>query len=431
MNVMTKEPAGERLADRLVAENFGVRKGILTIAGIPVDELARLYGTPFFAYDADLMRGNFKRLTMAVIGFAEVYLSLKSNPRPEIARVFQEMGAGVEIASIGEFRCAREAGYDASRIVFAGPGKGRHELEDVIAAGIGEIHLETFEEIEHVASIAESVGRPVPVSIRVNPEASARGGAMRMGGKPTAFGFDEEILPAVVATIRRHAGLDLQGVHLFAGTQILSADVLRAQWQHGLGVAAEVARLMGKPMRTIDLGGGLGVPYYAADEALDLDATAKSVPELIARKQADPLLREARIILEPGRYLMATAGVYVMQVRSSKMSRGTRFLITDGGMHHHLAASGNLGQTIKRDYPIVPASRMNDPDRSEATIVGPLCTPLDTLGRNTPMPEVDQGDLIAILQSGAYGATASPANFLSHAPAAEILIDAGAHSRIA
>ena len=430
MNMMWKPPAGPRLVDCLVADHFGVKDGVLSIAGIPVDDLARIYGTPFFAYDADIMRANYKRLTKAVHGFAEVYYSIKCNPRAEVAAVFHEQGAGLEIASIGEFRSARKARCEPSRIIFAGPGKSPEELSEAITAGIGEIHLESFEEIEHVAAIAATTGRTVPVSIRVNPEAVAQGGAMRMGGKPTAFGFDEEILPDVIAAIGRHEQLDLHGVHLFAGTQILKADVLTTQWRHGLAVAAKVARLAGKPLKTIDLGGGLGVPYHAAETYLDVVAVSQAVPDLIALKNSDPLLRDANVILEPGRYLMANAGIYVMQVRASKMSRGKRFLVTDGGMHHHLAASGNLGQTIKRDYPIVPAGNMDDIELSEASIVGPLCTPLDTLGRNTQMPELKQGDLIAILQSGAYGATASPSGFLSHAPATEILLDAGRHQSI-
>jgi diaminopimelate decarboxylase len=253
---------------------------------------------------------------------------------------------------------------------------------------------------------------------------------MRMGGKPAAFGFDEEIIEDVLAAIAGQDTLHLNGVHMFAGTQILKADVLLGQWRHGLMVARRVAELAGGPIATIDLGGGLGVPYHDGDSELDLAAVAAGVPALVEMKQADPLLKDTHIILEPGRYLTANAGLYVMAVRAVKHSRGQRFIVTDGGMHHHLAASGNLGQVIKRDYPIVAASRMAATELAEAHVVGPLCTPLDTLGRQTQLPEVVAGDLIAVLQSGAYGVTASPVHFLSHPMPVEVMVEDGVYRAV-
>ncbi|MBV1695425.1 MAG: type III PLP-dependent enzyme, partial [Hyphomicrobiales bacterium] len=263
------------------------------------------------------------------------------------------------------------------------------------------------------------------IAIRVNPAAGASGGAMRMGGKPTAFGFDEEVIPEVLTAVASEDALDLDGVHLFAGTQILDAKVLLAQWDHGLRISADVARLIGRPLGSIDLGGGLGIPYHDGDASLDLAAVRQGLPALIARRADDPLLRNATIVLEPGRYLVGPAGIYVMSVNAVKTSRGQRFVICDGGMHHHLAASGNLGQVVKRDFPIVAATKLDEDAPAPATVVGPLCTPLDTLGRSTQLPRLAAGDLVAVLQSGAYGLTASPAEFLSHPMPAEVLIDGG------
>jgi diaminopimelate decarboxylase len=418
------------LRDRLVDRVFGTADGVLTIGDVKVTDLAREYGTPFYAYDAAVMRHNYKALSDAVAGFAEVYYSIKANPAPEVAAIFHDLGAGLEIASLNEFDRARTAGCAPERIIFAGPGKGQHELAATVEAGVGEIHLESFEEAEHVARLGERFGRKVAVAVRVNPVAGAQGGAMRMGGKPTAFGFDEEDLAEVVARIEAFDALDLQGVHLFAGTQILKASVLVSQWRHGLDVARTVADLTGRPMKSIDLGGGLGVPYHEGDGEIDLAELKASVRDLIAEKAADPRVADAHVVLEPGRFLTANAGAYVLGVRAVKHSRGQRFIVTDGGMHHHLAASGNLGQVIKRDYPLVAADKMDAPDRLQANVVGPLCTPLDTLGRQTELPEVAQGNLIAVLQSGAYGLSASPVNFLSHPLAAEVMVDGGAHRRI-
>jgi len=425
------DTAKATLAESLVAENFAVIDGELAIGGVRASELASAYGSPLFAYDAGLMRANYRRLSAAVEGFADVYYSIKANPNPAIARLFVSEGAGLEIASGAEFLKARAAGCAPERMLFAGPGKGEDELALTLEAGLGEIHLESFEEIETVGAIAQRLQRCVRVAIRINPVAAVQGGAMRMGGKPAAFGFDEEIIDDVLAAISAHAYLDVTGVHLFAGTQILKADVLHAQWGHAIALAKDVAARIGRPLKTIDLGGGLGVPYHGGDQALDLDAVSAGIPALRAALDADALVRDAHVILEPGRYLTANAGVYLMSVRAVKESRGSRFLICDGGMHHHLAASGNLGQVVKRDYPLVAASRMNAGDATQAFVVGPLCTPLDTLGRQTPMPgPMAAGDLVAVLQSGAYGLSASPTGFLSHPMPAEVLVENAAHTAI-
>jgi diaminopimelate decarboxylase len=415
----------QSLTDRLVAGQFGTEGPDLLIGGIPARALAERFGTPLFAYDAALIRASYRALAAALEGFAGIHYSIKANPNPAVVRVLHTEGAGIEIASLGEFRAALAAGVDPAQILFAGPGKRRSELEAVIAAGIGEIHLESREEMAHAGAIGAALGRRVAVAIRVNPVAEAQGGAMRMGGKAAPFGFDEEDLEAVVDAVAASPHLDLTGVHLFAGTQILDAAVLLGQWRHGLTVASRAAARLGRPLRTIDLGGGLGIPYFAGDGTLDLTAVKAGVPELAAQKAADPLIRDAHVLVEPGRYLVGGSGVYLASVLAAKVSRGQRFLVVDGGMHHHLAASGNLGQVIKRDYPVVPASRMGASSAGPASVVGPLCTPLDTLARKVEMPAMAEGDLVAVLQSGAYGPTASPVGFLSHPAPAEVLVDGG------
>lgn len=430
MTGKSKASDAPSLTDALLDDGYHVRGGVLQIGGVDLTELAATYGTPFYVYDLGLLRRNYRRLAGAVDGFADIFYSVKANPRCAVAKTFVEAGAGLEIASKGELQVALNAGCDPDRIVFAGPGKGGDELEFAVSSGIGEIHLETFEEIDAVAKLGANIGKFVPVSIRVNPAAAAQGGAMRMGGKPTAFGFDEEMLAEVARKVEANNHLKLQGLHMFAGTQILKADVLLNQWAYGLDLAGRLADLLNRPLKTIDLGGGLGAPYHQGDTALDLETIASGVSDLRAKKAENPLIKDANIILEPGRFLTANAGLYVMSVRAVKESRGERFIVTDGGMHHHLAASGNLGQVIKRDYPIVAATRMNERDRAQGHVVGPLCTPLDTLGRQTTLPKVAPGDLIAVMQSGAYGYSASPINFLSHPAPPEIIVDDGAHHRI-
>jgi diaminopimelate decarboxylase len=408
-----------------VAEHFAVAGPDLLIGGVPAREIAAAAGTPVYVYDGGVMRRAYRALARTLQGFAVIHYSVKANPAPAVIRLFLEEGAGVEIASIGEYRLARFAGAPPDRMLFAGPAKRPRELEEVIAAGIAEIHLESYEEIERVAAVGRRSRSAIAAAIRVNPVAAAQAGAMRMGGKPTAFGFDEEDLDKAVAAVMKAGQIELTGVHLFAGTQILDAEALVAQWRHGLGVAAKVAARIQRPLKTIDLGGGLGIPYFPGEQPLDLTRVASALPELEALRRADPLLASARVVVEPGRYLAGPAGVYVAQVNSVKRSRGTRFVVTDGGMHHHLAASGNLGQVIKRDYPVVAPAKMDAAARAPATVCGPLCTPLDTIARSARLPELAAGDLIAILQSGAYGLTASPGRFLSHPAPAEVLVEDG------
>jgi diaminopimelate decarboxylase len=412
--------SGADLAAGLLAEHFEVQEGELRIGGVAVSELAQRFGTPLFVYDAGVMRRSYRRLRDALQGFAAIHYSVKANPAVPVISLFLEEGAGVEIASIGEYRRARTAGARPEQILFAGPGKRKAELAEAVAEGIGEIHVETLEEITRLEAIGAALGRRLDVALRVNPVAAVQGGAMRMGGKPSAFGFDEESLDEVLAVVASCPHLELVGLHLFAGTQVLDAAVLLAQWEHGLALARDVSQRVGRQLSTVDLGGGLGIPYFQGDTVLDLGAVAAGVPALARTVPAG-----TRVVVEPGRYLAGPSGVYVMAVNAIKRSRGQSFVVTDGGMHHHLAASGNLGQVIKRDYPIVAPTRIFEPVAPPVSVVGPLCTPLDTLGRAVALPALATDELIAVLQSGAYGPTASPVGFLSHPGPAEVLVEDG------
>lgn len=414
------------LAHRLLTESFAVNaNGSLTIEGLCVTDLAQEHGSPLFIYSAARMRQSLAAIRAATLNRADLFFSIKANPHPAVVKVFHEAGAGAEIASGAEYEAARRAGVPPDRIVFAGPGKSSEELSHVIARGIDEIHVEAFDELERLAHIATEQQTRVSISIRINPVESAQGGSMRMGGKAIQFGIDEEQLELVLDRYKQHDWLDIAGIHLFAGTQILDAQVLLKQWSHGLELAKRVARLLGRPLRTIDLGGGLGIPCFGKEAPLDLALIEAGAPALFASITDEPLLANTRIILEPGRFLAGPAGVYITRVVSMKQSRGEWFAVTNGGMHHHLAASGNLGQIIKRDFPLLLANHVASPHDQKVTVVGPLCTPLDTYGRKTPLPMPQVGDLVAVMQSGAYGLSASPVGFLSQPMAAEVLIDGG------
>jgi len=267
--------------------------------------------------------------------------------------------------------------------------------------------------------------RRVKISLRVNPSAAVAGGGMRMGGKPVAFGMDEDQLDAIVAELRSEPNLDIVGLHLFMGTQILDHTILLQQYTAGLEIAKHLTTLIGRPLETIDFGGGLGIPYFAHEQRLDLDALRVELADWVRSLQGDETFAQTRFLVEPGRFLVAEAGLYVVRVSDVKTSRGKKFAIVDGGMHHHLAASGNLGQTIKRNFPVAVLNKLSQPATEVVEVVGPLCTPLDVLARGIVLPPLEVGDLIGVFQSGAYARSASPLGFLSRQAPAEVAVRGG------
>ncbi len=405
-----------------IEESFAAHGGELLIGKVAATHLAKEFGTPLFVYDQQIMRRQWERLRTTFPDFA-IYYSVKANPNLNLLTFFLAQGAGLEIASAGELQLARKAGCPADGMLFAGPGKTPAELELAIRQGVGEIHAESLLELARIASIATRLHRLVPVAIRVNPEADVQGGAMRMGGKPAPFGIDEESLDAAVEYAVGQEAIEFRGIHLFIGTQILDAEVLLAQYRKGLRIAGKVAERIGRPIHSLDFGGGLGVSYFPNEHGLDMARLAAGIAELATEVRNDLTFVGTRFMIEPGRYLIAEAGVYLTTVLDVKRSRGKKFVILDGGMNHHLAASGNLGQTIKRNFPMAIANKWGRSDSEVVEVVGPLCTPLDTLGRSVELPCPEPGDLLAIFQSGAYARTASPLGFLSHPAPPEVMVD--------
>jgi diaminopimelate decarboxylase len=414
----------------IIERRFPESREELIVGGVPVSVLASTYQTPLFVYDRSAIDAQLDALRAALPSRFTVFYSIKANPNLTVVKHLLGRGCGMEIASLGEFQTAIASGCAAKSILFAGPGKTEAELEYVLAHGIGEIHIESLLEVRRLGSIARRLGVRARAAIRVNPSGEAEGGAMRMGGKPAPFGVDEEILEQVIDAVRAEHALEWSGLHFFTGTQILDADILIGQYRHGLGIARRAAQYAGRPPATVDFGGGLGIPYFAHEQQLDLSRVREGLAALFAEIEQDPTFAQTHFLVEPGRFLTAECGVYIASVTDVKVSRGKRFVIVDGGMNHHLAASGNLGQTIKRNYPVAILNKLNSAMAEVADVVGPLCTPLDTLARNVELPAVVVGDLFGIFQSGAYGRSASPLGFLSHPPPPEVWVDAGTHSAV-
>jgi diaminopimelate decarboxylase len=395
----------------------------LHIGKVPVSTIAVKYGTPLFIYDRHVLDQKWILLRGAFPPEFAISYSVKANPNRTILRYFLSKGCGLEIASGGELHQALKAGCPPDQIVFAGPGKTQAELEFALAQGIGEIHVESLLEVDRISTICRRLGLRGQIALRINPSGEAQGGAQRMGGKPAPFGMDEECLDIVLDRVLSEPAIEFRGIHIFSGTQILDHAILINQYRHGMEIARRVAARLQRPLKSINLGGGFGILYFSHEQELDMEALGQGLAELMAEVKDEPLFSGTKFMVEPGRFLVGEAGVYVTRINDIKVSRGKKFLIVDGGMHHHLAASGNLGQTIKRNYPIAVLNKLTFSPEEKVDVVGPLCTPLDVLGRAVVLPKAEVGDLIGVFQSGAYARTASPLGFLSHPAPPEIWVE--------
>lgn len=412
----------------IVASYYPDSERELVVGGTRVSKLAAEYGTPLYIYDASAIDKKWEWLRAAMPPCVSICYSVKANPLQVVLKHFLKKQAGLEIASAGEYCQVLKAGCSPEHIIFAGPGKTDAELETVLRHGIGEIHLESLQEAKRLNLAAQNLAKQVAVGIRVNPGGEAEGGAMRMGGRSAAFGIDEEAVSEFVRELAGLSALRIQGIHLFTGTQILDYRVLANQYSKGLQIARAVARQLGRPLQTLDFGGGLGIPYFLPEAELDMHSLKGALAPLFEAAQREPLFAGTQFLIEPGRYLVGEAGIYITRVTDIKVSRGKTFVILDGGMNHHLAASGNLGQTIKRNYPVALLGKLKQTPAAQAfELAGPLCTPLDILARNVQLPEPEIGDLLGVFQSGAYGRSASPLGFLSHAAPAEVWVENGRH----
>ncbi|OPZ02912.1 MAG: L-glutamyl-(BtrI acyl-carrier protein) decarboxylase [Alphaproteobacteria bacterium ADurb.BinA305] len=358
------------------------------------------------------------QLRAALPAAVKLHYAMKANPMPAVVGLMAGLVDGIDVASAGELKVALDAGAHPAEISFAGPGKRDPELRQAVASRV-LVNVESLRELAVLGAASRELGLPARVAVRVNPDFELKGSGMKMGGGPKQFGIDVEQLPEVFARIAAE-GLQFEGFHLFAGSQNLRAEAIVEAQRKSFELALRLAAHAPAPVRTLNLGGGFGIPYFPGEQALDLTPIAAGLADIVA--EAAQALPEARIVLELGRYLVGEAGVYVCRITDIKVSRGHTYLVTDGGLHHHLSASGNFGQVIRKNYPVAIGNRMDAPPAGEpASVVGPLCTPLDVIADRMPLPAAQIGDLVVVFQSGAYGASASPQAFLGHPQVVEIL----------
>lgn len=398
---------------------FPIRDHCLVIGNLPLTRLAQRIGsTPFYAYDRKLISARIQFLRQHLPAGIHLHYAMKANPMPAVAQHLAGLVDGMDVASIGEMKVALDAGMTPENISFAGPGKGRQELICAIAAGI-VINVESEYELETIAQLAEETGFQPKVAVRVNPDFELKSSGMKMGGGSKQFGIDAERVPAVLQRIAQ-LRFDFEGLHIFSGSQNLRVEALQEAHEKTLQLGLQLASTSPVPVRAINIGGGFGVPYFPGENPLDLNAVGTNLQRLLAEIPSQ--FSAIRFVIELGRYIVAEAGIYVCRVLEKKISRGQTFLVTNGGLHHHLAASGNFGQVIRKNYPVVIGNKMKIDETEIVSVVGPLCTPLDLLADRMELSRAEPGDLVVVFQSGAYGLTASPTAFLSHPAPLEVLI---------
>nr|WP_155473089.1 pyridoxal-dependent decarboxylase, exosortase A system-associated [Pseudoduganella buxea] len=398
---------------------FAVADDCLQVGGIALTRLAQRVGqTPFYAYDRAALTARVAELRQHLPADVHLHYAMKANPMPAVVQHMATLVDGIDVASGGELRVALDTPMDPQHISFAGPGKSDADLASAIAAGI-VINLESEGEMERAAAIGVKLGIAPRVNVRVNPDFELKSSGMKMGGGPKQFGVDAERVPAMLDRIGA-LGLDFYGFHIFSGSQNLKVAALEEAHEKTLALAIRLAEAAPRPPRIVNIGGGFGIPYFPGEERLDLAQVGANLARLL--EAARPQLGGAQIVIELGRFLVGEAGVYVCRVIDRKESRGHVYLVTDGGLHHHLSASGNFGQVIRKNYPVVIGNRVRGTQREKVSVVGPLCTPLDLLADQMELAHAGPGDLVAVLQSGAYGLTASPGAFLSQPAALEVLV---------
>lgn len=407
-----------RFAQHAPIAAFAVLDGELAPGGVRLTLLAERAGkTPFYVYDRSVMAERVGRLRRALPADLHLNYAVKANPMPAAVHYLAGLVDGLDVASAQEMMLALDAGMKARKVSFAGPGKTEAEIRRAVAAGI-TMTAESPRQLEQAIAAGEALGVVPRVAIRINPSFELKASGMKMGGGAKPFGVDEALVPQMIERVRL-AGVHLAGFHIFCGSQNLNAAAIVDGQRKSFELGMRMADAAGGGIDWLNLGGGFGVPYFPAEQELELALIADNLHDLCERARNTLL---APLVIELGRYLVATAGLYVCRVIDRKVSCGQVYLVTDGGLHHHLAASGNFGQVLRKNYPVCVSNRVGSPLEEVQTVVGPLCTPLDLLADRVLLPRAEVGDLIAVFQSGAYGLTASPTAFLSHPMALEMLV---------
>jgi diaminopimelate decarboxylase len=389
----------------------------LLIAGKTVEQVASVAGqTPYYAYDRNIITQKINEFRSAIPERIHLHYAIKANPHPSLVSFVANQVDGLDVASLQELRVALATKTDPKDISFAGPAKSEKDIAGAIAAGI-ILNIESETELARAVKLAEKLGRQLRAAIRINPDFELKTSGMKMGGGPKQFGIDAERVPEILTNIAS-MNISFEGFHIYSGSQNLKSEAITEAHNKTFDLVRRLLQDTHLIPNKLNIGGGFGIPYFPGENALDLKPIGANLCELLKQY---PEFSNTEIVIELGRFLVGEAGVYVTRVTDKKDSRGHTYLMVDGGLHHHLANSGNFGQVIRKNYPVTIGNKQGYSNNT-VSVVGPLCTPLDILADNMELPEADIGDYVVVFQSGAYGPTASPRGFLSQPDLVEVFL---------
>ena len=396
---------------------YDLNSSELLIAGKSLEQVAAIAGqTPFFAYDRGIITQKIAEFRTHIPEDINLHYAIKANPHPSLVSFIANQVDGLDVASLKELRVALATSTAANDISFAGPAKSEKDIAGAIAAGI-TLNIESETELKRSVLLADKIGARPCAAIRVNPDFELKTSGMKMGGGPKQFGIDTEAVPQILKAIES-MDVEFKGFHIYSGSQNLKHEAIMEAHDKTFDLARRLLSNTRITPEKLNIGGGFGIPYFPGENPLRLDPIGANLNTLL-EKYAE--FTETEIIIELGRFLVGEAGIYVTRVTDKKNSRGHTYLMADGGLHHHLANSGNFGQVIRKNYPVTVGNKLKH-TTCKVSVVGPLCTPLDVLADNMELPEANIGDLVVVFQSGAYGMTASPIEFLSQPNPVEIFI---------
>ena len=400
------------------------------VAGFDPDGLIEAHGSPLYVYDAGVLRARAAALRAALPEAVDIAFACKANGSPAVLHTLADSGLGADVASSGELRAVLRAGFDPARIVFTGPGKTDAELTAAVEAGVGALTVESLEELEVVMMLAGRARPGQGLVLRLATEGEAEGLPIISAPGNVKFGLtDAEADKAVTRLREQHllapAGpFRLRGFHAFGASNVREAAVLVEGAVELARRAERIAARHDLELELLDAGGGLGIPYAADEDPLDIAALGKGLAMELATWATRPSLRGARLLLEPGRWLAGPAGAYLCMVTRTKERGGRVVAISDGGIHHLLRP-----RLVGQDHRVVPVGAGAErPTDARIDLVGPLCTGLDMLASDVPGPRPRAGDILAVLDAGAYGYSESMPLFLAHPIPAEIVVDEGSIS---
>jgi diaminopimelate decarboxylase len=388
--------------------------------------VAERAGTPCYVYMLDAIRDRIESIRRAFEGRFAISYAVKANPNRGLLRAIRPWVDILDVSSDGELLTAIESGYEPKLLSFSGPGKTLSELQTSIRQRCGMHIAESVDELEQLSACCIAEGRRMDVLIRISPDKVPKGFGLNMSGRPSQFGIDEEHVDEALTRLKQLPNLSFAGFHIYAGTQCLDGDSIAENIEGCARLFSNFSKKHGLEPKKLTFGAGMGIPYHAGDEKIDLNRVATLVNPVIDQLLAEPRCSNAKCFLELGRYLVGEAGYFLTRIVRIKESRGKLIGVCDGGMNHHLAACGHFGTIIHRNYIIESLASPEDCRAiREYDLFGPLCTTIDTVARNVQLPELRAGDVLAIGSSGAYGLTASPLYFISRSFPKEMLVSLG------